>query len=102
MNKRKRLDDKLYKKTRPQAVERDSIDGYPCCVICGAPATEVHHILPRGRGGTSGTSELNNLACLCRYCHENLAHGVFAKETKRKLETIIKERTDKYERVNND
>ena len=94
MNKRKRLDDKLYKKTRTQAVERDSIDGYPCCVICGAPATEVHHILPRGRGGTS---ELHNLACLCRYCHENLAHGVFAKETKSKLEAIIEERTKRYE-----
>ena len=67
MNKRKRLDDKLYKITRPKAIERDSIDGYPCCVICGAPATEVHHIFPRGRGGTS---ELTNLACLCRYCHD--------------------------------
>lgn len=94
MNKRKRNDDKLYKITRSQAIERDSIDGYPCCVICGAPATEVHHILPRGRGGTS---ELNNLACLCRYCHENLAHGVFAKETKLKLETIIMERMKRYE-----
>lgn len=94
MNKRKKNDDKLYKITRPQAIERDSIDGYPCCVICGAPATEVHHILPRGR---SGTSELKNLACLCRYCHENLAHGVFAKETKKKLEAIIEERTKRYE-----
>lgn len=95
MNKRKRADDKLYKITRPQAVERDSIDGYPCCVICGSPATEVHHIFPRGRGGTS---ELNNLACLCRYCHENLAHGVFAKETQRKLEVIIKRKGDKNEK----
>ena len=99
MNKRKRLDDKLYKITRPQAVERDSIDGYPCCVICGAPATEVHHILPRGRGGTS---ELNNLACLCRYCHENLAHGVFAKEIRRNLLKEVEKRTDEYERINND
>jgi hypothetical protein len=95
VNKRKKNDDKLYKITRPQAIERDSIDGYPCCVICGTPATEVHHILPRGRGGTS---ELNNLACLCRYCHENLAHGVFAKETKLKLETIIMERMKQYEK----
>ena len=94
MNKRKRNDDKLYKITRPQAIERDSIDGYPCCVICEAPASEVHHILPRGRGGTS---QLNNLACLCRYCHENLAHGVFAKGTKLKLETIIGERMKRYE-----
>lgn len=94
MNKKKRLDDKLYKITRPKAIERDSIDGYPCCVICGAPATEVHHILPRGRGGTS---ELNNLACLCIYCHVPIAHGVHAKEVRRKLQEIISERTKRYE-----
>ena len=89
MNKRKSEDDKLYKITRTQAIERDSIDGYPCCIICGTPATEVHHILPRGR---CGTSELTNLACLCRYCH-NEAHGVNAKEIRK----ILQERIKQYE-----
>ena len=53
-NKPEREDDKLYKITRPKAIEGDSIDGYPCCVICGAPATEVHHILPRGEVEQAG------------------------------------------------
>lgn len=90
MNRRKKLDNILYARTRKWAYERDK----GLCVLCGAMATEVHHIEFRSHGGLSN---LSNLACLCRYCHENLAHGVFAKETKRKLEAIIEERTKRYE-----
>lgn len=67
MNKSKREDENLYKRTRKQAIERD--DGL--CVLCGAVACDVHHIVFRSRGGKSN---LSNLACLCRDCH-NMAHG---------------------------
>lgn len=89
MNNRKKRDNKLYSVTRKQAYERDN----GRCVICGYMAEQCHHIVFRSQGGLS---ELRNLACLCMQCH-NQAHGVFAKETKRKLEAIIEERTKRYE-----
>lgn len=81
MNKRKRIDDELFRKNKIRAAMRD---GY-MCVICGSRATDVHHIVFRSQ---LGTSELSNLACLCRRCH-TAAHGVMAKEIRRKLKEII-------------
>lgn len=80
MNKRKRLDDALFRKTKTQAYERDN----GLCILCGRQAVEVHHIVFRSQ---LGTSELSNLACLCRECH-NAAHGVNAKEIRKKLKEI--------------
>lgn len=81
MNKRKRLDDTLFRKTKSLAYERDE----GLCVLCGHQAVEVHHIVFRSQ---LGTSELSNLACLCRPCHDS-AHGVKAKEIRKKLKEII-------------
>lgn len=82
MNKRKRNDNKLYAVTRKQAFERDN----GCCVICGSSwGLQCHHIVFRSQ---LGTSELSNLACLCRPCHD-AAHGVKAKEIRIKLKEII-------------
>lgn len=83
MNSRKKADEALYKKTRPQAIERDQ----GLCVLCGAMASEVHHILFRGR---CGLSNLENLACLCRECHE-MAHGQQAAAVMK----VLKERISK-------
>ena len=82
MNKRKREDDKLYKITRSKAIERDK----GLCVICGAIACEVHHIVYRSH---LGTSILSNLACLCLQCHSE-AHGVNAKEIRKHLLEVVK------------
>lgn len=38
----------------------------PWCVMCGARATQVDHILPLARGGTHDAS---NLESLCASCH---------------------------------
>lgn len=86
MNKRKRQDMNLYKPNTTkgtwwQARQRDN----DLCVLCGRRASEVHHINFRSAGGTS---ELDNLACLCVDCHY-AAHGVNAKEIKQKLKEII-------------
>ena len=83
MNKRKREDDKLYKITRSKAIERDK----GLCVICGAIACEVHHIRFRSSGGKS---ELNNICCLCRECH-NEAHSFKVKEIRKVLQERIKQ-----------
>ena len=82
MNKRKREDNKLLKITRPQAIERDN----GLCVLCGAVACEVHHIVFRSQ---MGTSELSNLACVCRDCH-NEAHGVNAKAIRTRLLEVVR------------
>ena len=42
------------------------IHQYPACVMCGRPATDIDHILPRRRGGTDDPS---NLQSLCASCH---------------------------------
>lgn len=38
----------------------------PWCQVCGQPATDVDHILPKSRGGTD---HRENLQSLCHSCH---------------------------------
>lgn len=80
MNRRKRRDDALFKKNRLAAIER--ADGL--CENCGAPAVEIHHIVFRSH---CGTSDLDNLICLCRRCHE-LAHGPEARQMRERFKEI--------------
>lgn len=98
MNKRKQNDNALYRKTRPLAIERDTVNGYPMCLLCKVrPAEQVHHIIYRSQ---LGTSELSNLACLCAACHRK-AHGQNggnAKEIKSILLNRVKVATEKYEK----
>lgn len=57
-----------------QAVaERDSVDGWPCCILCGRPAPtqaplsfSCAHYIARSRGGL-GIEE--NILTLCPKCH---------------------------------
>lgn len=90
MNKRKKLDNVLYARTRKWAYERDNGQ----CVLCGAPASEVHHIVFRSQ---MGLSNLKNLACLCRDCH-NEAHGEHAKE----IREVLIERNEGVEWLNDE
>ena len=52
--------------------ERDSYDGWPCCIWCGRPYVEVHHYIERSRGGL-GIEQ--NLVCLCKRCHTKIHKG---------------------------
>lgn len=57
-----------------QAVaQRDSVDGHPCCILCGDPAPtdapmafSCAHYISRGQGGL-GIEE--NILTLCPECH---------------------------------
>ena len=55
------------------------------CVLCGGPGVDVHHRLPRGRGGARHERDifaLSRLVWLCRddhlwvECHRLLAYGL--------------------------
>lgn len=45
----------------------------PECVVCGAQATDVDHIVPRSRGGTD---DEDNLQALCHSCHSRKTRRV--------------------------
>lgn len=63
----------ISKSAREEVLERDSIDGHPCCIYCGSPRhLEIAHYIPRSRGGM-GIPE--NLAVLCTKCHKELDNG---------------------------
>jgi 5-methylcytosine-specific restriction enzyme A len=51
---------------RWQKLRRLYLRRYPVCVLCGRPATDVDHILPRRRGGSDHET---NLQALCASCH---------------------------------
>lgn len=61
------------RKTKIAISERDSIDGWPCCVFCGAAAPAKlawsnAHYISRAQGGLG--IEQNGLT-LCPVCHRN-------------------------------
>lgn len=57
----------IDKEVKYRVAERDSIDDWPCCILCGSPQglPEAHYI-PRSQGGL-GIEE--NIVTLCRPCH---------------------------------
>ena len=49
-----------------RVIRKAVLNAEPRCRLCGAPATEVDHILPVSRGGTDDRS---NLRAVCRTCN---------------------------------
>ena len=47
----------------------DTTDWIPC-EICGSSANDIHHIEPRGMGGSKTKDVITNLMAVCRHCHE--------------------------------
>ena len=39
------------------------------CEYCGRQAVDVHHLIPRGMGGSKTKDYIENLMGLCRKCH---------------------------------
>jgi 5-methylcytosine-specific restriction endonuclease McrA len=39
------------------------------CEVCDAKAVDIHHIIPRGMGGSNTKDYIENLVSLCRTCH---------------------------------
>ena len=63
------MKDRLTNTTRKAVYKRD---GYQCA-ICGSTRTlQIHHYIPRGKGGTDS---MHNLITLCDCCHA-MAHDI--------------------------
>ena len=58
----------LTNETRKAVYRRD---GYRCALCDSTRFLQIHHVVPRGQGGTNSP---HNLICLCSDCHA-LAHG---------------------------
>ena len=46
-------------------------DGYRCALCDCSQGLQIHHVVPRGEGGTN---QPENLITLCSYCHSHV-HG---------------------------
>ena len=64
----------IPKKVKEIVAERDSCDGWPCCINCGRPAPPSNHLafsnahfVSRAQGGLGTTPE--NILTLCDECH---------------------------------
>ena len=56
-------------KTRKAVYARD---GYRCALCDSTRYLQIHHVVPRGEGGTNS---IQNLITLCSVCHAQ-AHGI--------------------------
>lgn len=59
---------KFYDSPRWRAMAEKKRQETPNCEICGAPATEIHHLIPH-RGDPELFFDYGNLQALCHRCH---------------------------------
>jgi 5-methylcytosine-specific restriction endonuclease McrA len=52
---------------------------YMPCEICKKPANQVHHIHPRGMGGSKQKDYIENLLGCCFECHRKCESGEISK-----------------------
>jgi len=68
MNRRSRKRQQLYDDERIPIV-KEMLEENPICMRCWQqPATDVHELKSRARGGS--ITDKANLVCLCRPCHD--------------------------------
>tara|TARA_R100001443_G_scaffold3945_1_gene11873 strand:- start:1895 stop:2140 length:246 start_codon:yes stop_codon:yes gene_type:complete len=51
------------------------LDDVILCEYCNAKAVDIHHIKPRGLGGSKTKDFIANLVALCRPCHIKAEHN---------------------------
>ena len=62
------MENRLTNKTRKAVYKRD---GFQCAICGGGRTLQIHHYIPRGKGGND---TMMNLITLCDCCHA-MAHG---------------------------
>lgn len=63
------------------------------CEVCGAKASEVHHVVARGMGSSKYRDIPDNLIALCRPCHHEADFGT--KLPKEYLRQIVNDNREK-------
>mgnify|MGYP003954049663 CR=1 FL=1 len=59
------------------------LDDFIGCEVCGAKAVDIHHIEPKGMGGSKTKDFIANLMALCRSCHTKChTHKAFSSRAK--------------------
>lgn len=61
---------------------------HPICVKCGAPATEVDHIIPH-KGDPKLMWDVNNYQALCHTCHSKKTYSEVAEMQRKKKQIDI-------------
>ena len=64
---------KKYKKVYIDYFGYDETD-FISCEICHTTAIEIHHLTPKGMGGSKTKDYIENLIAVCRGCH-NKCHS---------------------------
>jgi len=78
--------------------ERDTFEGYPCCVTCGKPGKHtMSHYIKRSQGGLGIAKNLINQ---CFDCHEKMERGKerddLLRQTKEYLQSVYPDWDEKY------
>ena len=86
------------RKVKMAIAERDSIDGWPCCVFCGAAAPEMlawsnAHYIARSQLGRG--IEQNGLT-LCPICHRNYDQTTSRMKMREYFREYLKERYEDW------
>ena len=56
-------------------------------------SSEIHHIIPRGMGGSKTKDYIENLMAVCRDCHNECEDRTYSREKQQKIhETFLKNR----------
>lgn len=92
------------RKTKLAIAQRDSIDGWPCCVWCGKPAPQYGdedtpitwsnaHYLSRAQGGRG--VERNGLT-LCHKCHRRYDQSTDREEMQEYFRAYLQDQYDDW------
>jgi len=55
------------------------------CLVCGKVSVDIHHIEPKGMGGSKSKDRIDNLISLCRQCHLDAHAGKLSKSFLKEL-----------------
>ncbi len=55
------------------------------CELCPKTAVDIHHIEPRGMGGSKSKDVIENLMAVCRECHLKAESKEYSKEKLKKI-----------------
>lgn len=89
----------IPRKVKQRVAWRDSVGGWPCCILCGRPAPSWNtlayscaHYISRAQGGL-GIEE--NIVTLCPSCHGDY-DGYGRKELRPVLRRYLREQYDDW------